>query len=107
MAEVLSEFTGEMRQSICRVEISVSARAASPDDWTVTFEFEDGLYDKDGKLVGKTQPGSRSVSRRFGDIKDSAVAGYKISDVADIVRKIGYALREEDVAAEATRKMIP
>lgn len=99
MAETIETVSGEMKQSIARVELFTDA-TLKPEDWRLVAHFEDGLY-SDGVLVGNTVFGTRRVERKFGDIKDIRVkaAGVDISiaQLAALIQAGIYKFRQDDI----------
>jgi hypothetical protein len=100
MAEVIANVAATQKQSIARVELFTDANK-NPDDWELVVHFEDGLYDQNGQLLQQLRFGSRTVRRRYGDIKNMVVSGgITVAQLAGLISVAAYALRAEDIAAE-------
>lgn len=89
-------------ESIGFVHLNTSA-TLSPDDWTITYQFENASYDPDGKLIGSPNP-TEAVIRRVIDIKDDP----DVQLVMKIIKEKGYIYRQENIdnAAKAEAERI-
>jgi hypothetical protein len=104
MAEEVATINGVIKQSIARVELFTDA-ALPPNEWRIVYHFEDGAY-VNGALQGATTFGTRRVERRFGDIKNSEIAGGMTgAQIAALIQAGGYLFRQQDIdAAQAAQQ---